>query len=177
MPRTRLAALALAASALAGSGCGGAAKPSSQVSQTASSSSSSARAQTPTAPESPSSPSSRSELIARADAICRRVNAKRASITITRPQDIPLDIPPLAAYEEAAVSAMRQLTPPASMANGWKQIVAASQTVADVTTKVGNAAKAGKLESTRSLDGVLTSATEQMLNTAKREGFTDCAQK
>ncbi len=152
MSRPRLAALVLVVTTLAASGCGDSSGSSNSL--------------------------TRSELIARADAICRRVNAKLASTTISRPQDYARLLLPLAAYERAAVAEMRKLIPPASVANGWQQVLAGAQTLADATAKLGESVKGNSLQgtpSTRSASIAAAKGTQQMTAAARREGFKDCA--
>jgi hypothetical protein len=156
MSRPLLAALALAATALTASGCGGSAGSTK--------------------------PLTRSELIARGDAICRRINAKISTITVSSAQDYARLAPPLAAYEQTAVAEMRKLTPPASMANDWKQIVTGAQMLADGTAKLGEYAQTSnpfQAHQTPSVHAAFVATTEgakQIVTAAQREGFNDCAQ-
>jgi hypothetical protein len=149
MSRTRLVALALAASVLATSGCGSSGNSSK--------------------------PLTRSELIAKANAICRRVYIRRVALKITKQQDYARIEPQLAAYELAALAEMRKLTPPASMTSDWQQIIAGAQIIADLTKKFGEYAKAHELGRTRTLYS-MAAKVPPSLATAKRDGFSDCAQ-
>lgn len=149
MSRPRLAALALVVSMLAGSGCGGSA----------------------------SSPKSltRSDLIARADAICRRVNAKLTGTRIRSKRTFV----ELAVYEHAAVTEMRKLIPPASMEKGWGQIVSGAQARADATANLGKYSLAEAFRGTPATRSAYTAGVEgarRMLAAAQREGLKDCAQ-
>jgi hypothetical protein len=156
MSRRHLAALALVATTLAASGCGGSAGSSGSL--------------------------TRSELIARGDAICRRINAKLRATTVTSARDYARLAPPLAAYEQAAVAEMRKLTPPASMANGWNQVVSGAQMLADGTAKLGQYAQRSnpfQAHQTPSVHAAFVATAEgmrQMVAAAQREGFNDCAQ-
>jgi hypothetical protein len=148
MSRRRLAALALAATTLAASGCGGSTSSSKSL--------------------------TRLELVARGDAVCRRVNAKLAATTIRSKRDYAR----LAVYEQAAVAEMRKLTPPASMANGWRQVVTGAQTLANATAKIGEYSLADAFRGTPATRSAYTAAAEgtrQMVAAAQREGFKDCA--
>jgi hypothetical protein len=151
MSRTRLAALALIATMLAISGCGGSGSSGSLT---------------------------RSELIARADLICRRVHARLASTTIKGPQSYARLLPPLASYEHAAVAELRKLTPPASMAGDWRQIVDGVQAFADATAKLGAYATSSGLPvtpSTRAASHAAGQSSQQIRAAAQRQGFKDCA--
>jgi hypothetical protein len=149
MSRTRIAALALAATTLAASGCGESSKTTT---------------------------STRAEFIAKADAICGRVNARRASTHIRTHQDFVRLIPPLAAYEQTAITELGKLTAPASMANDWRQIVAGDQTITNDTAKLGEYETSKNFAAARALIATSSQAQVQMMATAKRDGFSDCAQ-
>lgn len=151
MTRTRLTALALTATTLAASGCGG----------------SSAKSLTS------------AELIQKADAVCKRVNARLtlANGEVKSRQDIGRLAPQLAAFQQSAVAELKKLTPPASLANDWKQIVAGAQTLAVNTAKLGEYARSNNMSGARQLVSSSKSVQQQMLATAKRDGFKDCSQE
>lgn len=151
----RFPALLLAVTVLAASGCGESADPSASL--------------------------TRSTLIARGDLLCERLNTKLAATTVGKAGGYAQIFPPLAAYEHAVVAQMRKLTPPASMANSWGQLVNGAQTLADATAKIGEDAKANNnlLRASSSTRAAFTAAgqgTRQMKTAAGREGFKDCAQ-
>jgi hypothetical protein len=164
MSRTRLAALALAATTLAASGCGGTTKSSSQAAPPAQ-----AESHTQTGPLT------RTELIAKADAICSRVNAQLASTAIRSTHDYARLLPQVAAYEQTELAELGKLTPPASMASDWQQILASTRTLAGDTAKIAEYAKSNNLKAARALLTTATTAQQQMLATAKRNGFKDCS--
>jgi hypothetical protein len=177
MPRTRLAALALAATTVAVAGCGGSTKSSSQT--TASSGTppeSVSHTDSVAQSKAPTKQLTRAELIARGDEICARVNARRNAITIRTPADVALLVP-LAAYERTAFDELGNLTPPASMAADWKIIVATAQALAEDTGKAGETA--GKTNAQAAAHGPLMAfrQAQQLLSvTAARAGFKDCAE-
>jgi hypothetical protein len=162
--------LALAATMLAASGCGGATKSTSQRAAPA-------RTESSTATESSSrtGPLTRAELIAAADLICRRVNAKHAATTFSSRASLARLLPMLAAYQQEADSAMRKLTPPASMAKSWKEMVADATTFTTAMAKLGEYVKANNVKGGYSVSHAGARANERLLAIAKREGFTDCA--
>ena len=176
MSRLRLVAPALAAIALAASGCGKSASTTTSA-QTASSaqSNSSTTTTTTTTLAGATKPLTRAELIAKADLICKRVNARHAATSFDTKGDYARLLPPLAAYQLAAAAAMRKLTPPPSMAAGWQQIVNDAQTFAEDVAKLGQYAVANKLRAGRAVSLAGAKADEQMLAIALREGFQDCA--
>ncbi len=177
MLHTHFAALALAAITLAASGCGGSSKTVSTTTAAVTSvpATTTTTATTPAAKESANALTS-AQLIASGDAICARINAKRASTTLTKTQDYARLVPPLGAYEQAEAAKLSKLTPPASMASEWKQIASGVEAVADDTAKIGQDIKSNRDNAGSVL---LTKATKIQVQTnavAKRAGFKDCAQ-
>lgn len=121
---------------------------------------------------------SKQQLIREADTICYGITAKRASTTFSSVKDYAQLIPALASYEKAAVSELEKLTPPASMAARWKQIIASATVMSEITNKAGEIAEKDPrgLEKTQSLNAKLGEAENQMIAAAKQGGFKDCAQ-
>jgi hypothetical protein len=147
MGRARLATVALVAT-LAVSGCG----------------------------SSSSKPLTRAELTAKANAICRTVTAKLASKPVNSQQAIARVAPELASFEQAALTELSKLTPPAQLEKDWKTFVAGAQTLAEDTVKLGEYAKANNLKSAHGLISSSETVQQQMVATAKRDGLTDCEQ-
>lgn len=154
MLHTRLVALMLAATTLAASGCGGVTKSS-----------------TPTA-QATQSQQGNAEFIRQADAICARLNAQVAPIHDTNFATVA---PRLATLEQAALADLAKLTPPASIAGDWKQIVTSQQTIAEDTVKLGQYGKANNLNGARTLFFTIDDVQKQMIATAHRDGFRDCS--
>jgi hypothetical protein len=143
----RLLSVALMVSVLAASGCGKSAKPLT-----------------------------RAQLLAKADAICRRINKKLSSTTIKTQQDIARIAPQLATYEQEGLAELSKLIPPASMANDWKMIITGAQTLADNTAKLGEYVKSKDLKTARALITETSKVQQRTVAIAKRNGFKDCAQ-
>jgi hypothetical protein len=147
MGHTRLTALALAATALAISGCGSSSKPLT-----------------------------RAELTVKADAICKTVTAKLATKTVKTQQDIARIAPELAGFEQSALAELSKLMPPAELADDWKKFVAGAQMLAENTAKLGEYAKSNNLKGARVLIVSSEATQRQMVATAKRDGLTACEQ-
>ncbi len=142
-----LAALALAATTLAVSGCGSSAKPLT-----------------------------RAELTAKANAICKTVTAKLAKHTIKTQQDIARVATELASFEQSALTNLSKLVPPAVLADDWKKFVAGAQTLAENTSKIGEYAKANNLNASKSLITSSVATQRQMTAIARRDGLKGCEQ-
>jgi hypothetical protein len=175
MAPTRLLALALASTALAASGCGGGGNSGAHASNSGNGAGSGA--------DSNNSGGSRSfvrltraELIARADAICRRVVAQRDSIVITSPTDEARVLPPFAAYQLSALAALARLYPPSSMGRDWNKFLASFRTLAADTEKVAMAAQSNSLRQMQSLSLPLNDARKHISVIAARDGLPSCSQ-
>jgi len=147
MPRTQLAALALAAVTLA-SGCGGSSKATRLTS---------------------------AELIAKADAICARVHAEFHANGYSSLQSMALRAPRVAADEQTGARELRELTPPAAMADDWKQIVENAEAIAAETAKLGEDAKHDTLAELTPMLNTGEQRDRRVLAIAARDGFKQCA--
>lgn len=173
----RLAVLALIATTLVASGCGGTSQSSNgTVASTQNRASGTSKSTIATQSPAPTPVLTRAQLIARADLICHRVNAKRALLRISGEQDVARQLPPLAVYEQEAVVELRKLTPPPSMTAGWQRIVQGSESFAEATASLGESAKAKKLPQAETLSIVAERTLKRTFALAKQEGFNDCAQ-
>jgi len=170
MTRTSIAALLFVTSALITAGCGGSSTKSSSTGTTQATNSSVGGSSAGT------TPLTRSELIAKADAICYRVNAERSSNRIRSNQSIVTSVPRLAAYEQKAYAELGRLVPPASIAGEWKQLVAAATALAADTKKVGEYAQAGNSSGAGGSLAASNLDIQKMIAVAHRNGFKDCAQ-
>jgi hypothetical protein len=149
MARSMTAAAVLIMSLLAGDGCGEAAKPLT-----------------------------RAQLLAKADATCRRINVKlSATHPAKSPQEVVHDASELVSYEQRGLAELSRLIPPASMASDWKAIIAGAQTLADNTVKIVERVKAEKnFIGARALLAESTKIQERTVAIAKRDGFKDCSE-
>lgn len=151
----------LVAAALAAGGCGGG--------------SSDARSAEPL-PNSASSP--RSQLIARADAICRRLNTK---IAAHKPANLGLaeiarGAPRNAAFEKTALEELRKLTPPASMARDWRRMIAYRILLMEELVELGRYAKAKDARGIKTLTASKKRLHGKLFTTATHGGFKVCPQ-
>ena len=150
----RIGAMGFAAATLAASGCGNSG--------------------------SSASPSlSKADFIARADAVCRRANTMRHTVTIrigAFEQDYVHLLPPLVAYQRSALTELTNLTPPASMASDWKQILANVQTLINNAEKTVEYARSNNLKGLSNLNAPNNTASTRILTVAGHDGFHDCAQ-
>ena len=152
--------------AIALAGCGG------------SSSGAGSREGSSSASSTPGSSLARSAFIARADAICKRLNAEIAKVK-PKSRSLPeiARVAPIhAAVEQAAVSELSQLTPPASIAREWQQLVSYRRALATELAKLGRDAKTMSSASIRALTASKLRVHKQLLAAGAQAGFKDCPQ-
>ena len=134
------------------------------------------------AQSSSSSPSSDStaaaELIAGADAICKRFDAQLAAATPAHldMRAIARSAPGNAALERIAVSELARLTAPPSLARDWSQIIAYRRTLANELARVGRYAKAGDVGAVAALGASKKRVHDLLFKLASRDGFRYCSQ-
>jgi uncharacterized protein YcfL len=121
--------------------------------------------------------SSTQQLIAKADAICKRVNARVAAANskINNPQDFARIAPEIANYEQQALIQMRGLKAPSSLAQDWQLILSSAQKLAQNTATLSQYIKTNKLRSAPRLVTESKRLQQEMLLTAKRDGFKECS--
>jgi hypothetical protein len=129
-----------------------------------------------------SRPLTRAALVARADALCRRLNTKLAANAVGgEGGSLGQLMLSLAAYEHAVAEEMRRLTPPSSMADAWGQMIGGAQTLADGNAKLGayEQAHGGQIfnpsPTTRAASSAISEGARRLTAAAAREGFTECA--
>ncbi len=130
--------------------------------------------------ESASTGSSRAKLIAAADAICQRVNnelaASQKQQKSLEPKEIVRFAPRNAALELKALAALHKLTPPASLAAQWGQILAYKRALAEELAKLGRDASSNDSAGIEALATSKRALHAKLLATASRLGFKECAQ-
>ncbi|MGN6371440.1 MAG: hypothetical protein ACTHM1_00370 [Solirubrobacteraceae bacterium] len=120
---------------------------------------------------------SRSELIAKADPICRHANEALKSSKIT-PRNLTSVAPPLSVAYEKASSELAKLSPPPSMAADWKVIVDGYRRASVGFQEIGVAAKTSSIA--KPSKALIAGEKEQYGGqhvrsiTALRDGFADC---
>jgi hypothetical protein len=157
MLHPRLAAIALTATALAVSGCGG-----------------SSGSTTSSATSTSSKPLTREELINQVDTICAHVNARRASTHYTTPQTVVSLAPQLASYEQAAAAELTKLIPPPSMASVLQLIATNTRALATDTVKLGEYAKSQDTAAANALYSSMQASHQQIVSAARENDFTEC---
>ena len=113
-------------------------------------------------------------LIASADVICRRINGQLSGASRSQPSDIARTAPRNAAIELRAVGELSKLTPPASIAGDWTQILAYRRTLAQELGALARDATAGDASGMRALGVSKKKVRQKLSQLAARDGFKDC---
>lgn len=132
MSRNALAALTLAATVLAASGCGGGSSGSSSSKSSATAAGTTAASTTGAAVTPPpvtpvavatGTPLTRAQLIAKANAICGRTNAKLAAMGFITVKEIERVFPQEVIYRTRETNELSKLVPPAGMVHTWSTLI------------------------------------------------------
>jgi len=171
MINRRLAALALAVTIVAASGCGNSTK-------TVSSTAKPEKTQIQSKPARATTALTRRDLVVRANAICKHLHARLAATntTVGKVQELWRITPQIAVYERAALAELIQLTPPSALTDDWQQVVNDARLIADNMVKLGEYAQANKLKQVNSLLTANQKTERRVAATSKRDGFKQCAE-
>jgi hypothetical protein len=120
---------------------------------------------------------SRSQLIARADAICERRNSAIDAVKLhgTSPEAITRFASQSAALEQSALLDLSRLYPPASMSAQWQQTLAYSRTLLQGVLTLGHYAQHHDTRVIPALSRSVQSVKRQLLAAATRDGFRYCS--
>ena len=117
-----------------------------------------------------------SRFAVKADAVCSRLNADliAAKDIIRTSQDIVRIAPQRAAAEQTALTELSKLKPPASMAQGYQQMLAARQALIEDTIRLGDYAATNNTKAGPPLFEASERVVRQMGAAARRIGLEDC---
>jgi exosome complex RNA-binding protein Csl4 len=174
-----LAALALATTALAASGCGGS---SSKTASTAAAASSgiTTQASTQTAAKTESGKQLTSaQLIAAGDVICARLNAQLEATHIRANRELAVVLPQAAAHEQAAAAELAGLVPPTTMARDWQLVVTEMRRASEDSVKLGDYVRTKNIRTGKGtpLVAEINVALQRVGRTARRDGFKQCSKE
>jgi hypothetical protein len=179
MSSTKLAALTLAATAFAASGCGGSSKSATPATTATSTAAASTTAQTPATSEEikvqSGTPLSKAVWIKKGDAICGRTNAKLKSVKAQTPQEIGRLLPQTAAYEHIEAVELSKLVPPRRQVDDWQQIIAGIQKFSVYSVQAAVYARANHFQDATPLAKAADKVQRQLTAIAKRNGFKVCS--
>jgi cell division inhibitor SulA len=118
-----------------------------------------------------------SPLVAKADAICDELNRRLADVHVSSTDDHELAriTPVSAALEEQAIRDLSVLTPPASLARDWQQMMGYRRTLARELKQLGRAAKAKDEHRVQSLIASKKLVHHKLELIATHAGLVACA--
>lgn len=182
-----LGALALTATTLAASGCGGSSKAASTAS-TAASTTATTSATAPATDATPQlapathvkvatgTPLPRVRFIASADAICARANTKIAAVSVVDKQELARAFPQTAVYEAGEANQLTKLVPPAAMAHDWGLIISDFHRYSEYANVAARDSEAKNIEAAIPLFQPAARIHEQLDAIAKHDGFKHCSE-
>jgi hypothetical protein len=161
-PTIALAAAATMIAVLLAAGCGGSSKGTSNGST--------------------ASASAKSPMVARADAICKGMNAHRtaankevgAVTSVAALKTVAEVAPFLQAFERSAIAELRKLTPPSELAPTWRKILAGTELLAEHAGKLGTEASAKNLKAVEVLIHEDQKSEKELIPIAAKAGFKHC---
>jgi hypothetical protein len=120
---------------------------------------------------------STSRFIAGADAICKRLNAELTPNTSAHLSGTELARSTLrnAALERAVLARLSKLTVPASLADGWKQLLSDRRTLVAELVMLAQSVKSNDTEKLHALAVSKFRLHQKLRETASRDGFKDCS--
>ncbi len=133
--------------------------------------------QTATAAAASSDPAAAaSQLVAQADAICRRLNEQlAASSRHIEASGIARAAARHAALERRSAAELARLRPPASLAADWRRIVLYRETSAEELVAFVRAVQAKDARATSTFAASKRRVHQSLSALATKDGFTDCA--
>ncbi len=170
--RRTLPVMVAATLVLGAAGCGGGS------SQARSSEPPSAHSGSSSSSTAASDPRSSVGFIGQSDAICRRLNTQLAigrkpgGLTVSEMATL---LPPRATLERQTAKELSTLTPPATLARDWRQILAYRRTLADELAQLGQDAKAKDVKAVKALIPSKKRTHGKLSALATRAGFKDCS--
>jgi hypothetical protein len=178
----QIAALVLAAGAFAVSGCGGSSTTNTaQTVATATQATATTSSHTVTAPPPPTvklatgTPLTRAQLRAKAEVVCKRLNAQLAVTSVKTLKELGRALPQAAADEHAEFAQLIKLVPPSSMTNEWQQFLGGTKEWAENSAKLAVSARTRQLSLSAPLLLETRAIHEHVAHLAKQAGFKECA--
>jgi ABC-type phosphate/phosphonate transport system substrate-binding protein len=118
---------------------------------------------------------SRSELVAKANTICKHGNDALKTSKIS-PANLATVAPQVAAVDRQVSSELAKLKPPSAMSADWAAIVDGWQKAGEGLTKIGQAAQAKQKTQEMIGEGIFTKAQDDRAVTARRNGLESCGE-
>ncbi len=161
MLHAQLFALALLTLALASAGCGESTTKTTTV--------------IVTPPRKPLTRAEKAQL-ARASAICKRIDARHSSLKLNTRPAIVRELPRFASYQRAALAELIKLTPPASIAHDWREFTAAAQTLASDTTRLATMSRPSSSRPPRGILATVGKDERYISDLASLDAINGCKQ-
>jgi hypothetical protein len=118
---------------------------------------------------------SKDELVAKGDAICKRVNARMAKEPDPQSaSDLELLAKRTVALSDPAIAEMKALDPPGELQPDFKRFVASLRRQRDLTKQIGDAAGAGDTAKIQKVTADAQKAEREYRRLSGKIGFKEC---
>jgi hypothetical protein len=180
MLRTQLAALTLAVTALAASGCGGSSKDTANPNATTGTTTPGATDTSVSAPSSTGikvatgKPLSRARFIAAADAICAKTNTKLAAVTVITTRELSRQLPQVVLYDATETNELSKLVPPTSLAHDWSTMLNDFHQITEYSRTVTKDVQAHNMKAASPIIVSAQNLRQELNRVATRAGFKHC---
>jgi hypothetical protein len=120
-------------------------------------------------------PLTRAQLVSRANALCTQLHNKMQQVGPAKTkQDLARIARKLASFEQQQLEAMHNLTPPASMASDWKQMIEGAEEIAATASTLSTEVQLKKNKAAGEALKQLGKVEQHMKPIVERDGFTSC---
>jgi hypothetical protein len=180
MLRTQLAALTLAVTTLAASGCGGSSKDTANPNATTGTTTAGATGASVSAPSSTAvkvatgNPLSRTRFIAAADAICAKTNTKLAAVTVITTREFARQLPQVVLYDATEINELSKLVPPTSLARDWSTMLNDFHQFTEYSRTVAKDVQAHNMKAVSPIIVSAQNLRQELNRVATRAGFKHC---
>jgi hypothetical protein len=125
-----------------------------------------------------SADSSSSGFIARAEPICRALNAELTKVGAksTSLTEVARVVPRHVSQERTALLTLERLKPPSAVAGSWRKMLADRRALADQLAKLAEAAQHNEAAAVKALTASKETTHAELARVGRKAGFNDCAQ-
>jgi hypothetical protein len=122
-------------------------------------------------------PLTRAQLVNHTNALCTQLHNKMKQVGPAKStQDLARLARKLAGFEQQQLEAMHKLTPPASMASDWKQMVQGAEEIAEAAGTLSTDVQLKKDKAAGEALKQVGSVEQRIKPIAEKDGFTSCEQ-
>lgn len=120
-------------------------------------------------------PLTRAQLVSHANALCTQLKTKVKQVGPAKTtQDLAQLAHKLAGFEQQQLEAMHKLTPPASLASDWKQMIQGAEEIAEAAGALSTDVQLKKDKAASEALKQVGKVEQRIKPIAEKDGFTSC---